>query len=346
MRCGGRQGLGRWRWRAGAISITAMIEPDRTIRIGTRSSLLARTQAGMVKQMLEARLIGRPPTTIELVFITTSGDQQQDRPLAESGGKGLFIKEIETALLENRIDLAVHSAKDLPAELAVGTIIAGTPLRAQAGDVWIGFQNKSIADLPPSALVGTSSLRRQSQLLAMRPDVTVQPLRGNIETRLRKVNEGVIAGTFLAQAGLDRTNLFPDSAVSLPLDEFIPAAGQGILAIQARTQDAIMCKLAGTINHTGTAAALAFERRVVAALAGNCLAPMGVCAMPRGNPVNTLHGWIVRAFLATPDGKKISRATLLTEDPSDAGLNGLYDLLLETLRKRGSAEIMNLINPQ
>lgn len=300
----------------------------------------------MVKQMLETRLSAPVSTQIELVFITTSGDQQQQRPLAESGGKGLFIKEIETALLENRIDLAVHSAKDLPAQLAIGTVIAGTPLRADPRDVWIGFENKSIAQLPASAVVGTSSLRRQSLLLAIRPDVTVEPLRGNIETRLRKVKDGAVAGTFLAQAGLDRTNLLPERAVSLPLDEFIPAAGQGVLAIQARTQDGAMRKLAGMINHIGTAAALAFERRVVAALAGNCLAPIGVCAMPRGNAVNTLNGWIVRAFLATPDGKKMSRATLLTEDPSDAGLNGLYDLLLETLHHRGSAEIMQLINSQ
>ncbi len=321
-----------------------MIEHNRTIRIGTRSSLLARTQAGMVKQMLETRLSGQPSAPIELVFITTSGDQQQQRPLAESGGKGLFIKEIETALLENRIDLAVHSAKDLPAQLAAGTVIAATPLRADPRDVWIGFENKSIAQLPASAVVGTSSLRRQSQLLTLRPDVTVQPLRGNIETRLRKVKDGVVAGTFLAQAGLDRTNLLPERAFSLPLDEFIPAAGQGVLAIQARTQDAAMRKLAGTINHIGTAAALAFERRVVAALAGSCLAPIGVCAMPRGNPINNLNGWIIRAFLATPDGKRISRATLLTPDSSDAGLNGLYDLLLETLRQRGSAEIMELIS--
>ncbi len=321
-----------------------MIEQNRTIRIGTRSSLLARTQAGMVKQMLETRLPVGVSTPIELVFITTSGDQQQQRSLAESGGKGLFIKEIETALLENRIDLAVHSAKDLPAQLAAGTIIAGTPLRADPRDVWIGFEDRSIAQLPASAVVGTSSLRRQSQLLAMRPDVTVEPLRGNIETRLRKVSDGLVAGTFLAQAGLDRTNLLPRGAVSLPLDEFIPAAGQGVLAVQARTQDAAMRKLAGTINHNGTAAALAFERRVVAALAGNCLAPIGVCAMPRENPINNLHGWIVRAFLATPDGKKMSRATLLTQDSSDAGLNSLYDLLLETLRQRGSAEIMELIN--
>ncbi len=300
----------------------------------------------MVKQMLETRLSAPLSTQIELVFITTSGDQQQQRPLADSGGKGLFIKEIETALLEDRIDLAVHSAKDLPAQLATGTVIAGTPLRADPSDVWIGFENKSISQLPASAVVGTSSLRRQSLLLAIRPDVIVEPLRGNIETRLRKVKDGAVAGTFLAQAGLDRTNLLPERAVSLPLDEFIPAAGQGVLAIQARTQDSAMRKLAGMINHIGTASALAFERRVVAALAGNCLAPIGVCAMPRGNAGNTLNGWIVRAFLATPDGKKMSRATLLTEDPSDAGLNGLYDLLLETLHQRGSAEIMQLINSQ
>lgn len=334
-----------WRKGLGAGSIKTMATRDRTIRIGTRASLLARTQAGMVKQMLETRQSGKEPMEIELVFITTSGDQQQQRPLAESGGKGLFIKELETALLENSIDMAVHSAKDLPTELAPGTVIAGTPLRADPRDVWIGFENKSINEIPRNATVGTSSLRRQAQLLATRPDATVEPLRGNIETRLRKVREGVVAGTFLAKAGLDRTDLLPEHAISLPLDEFIPAAGQGILALQTRTDDSAMRTAAGSINHIATAAALAFERRVVAALAGNCLAPIGVCAMPRGNPVNNLAGWIVRAFLATPDGKKMSRATLLTEDPSDAGLNSLYDLLLDTLQRRGSAEIMSLINP-
>jgi hydroxymethylbilane synthase len=300
----------------------------------------------MVKQMLATRIFSRQAVEIELVFITTSGDKQQQRPLAESGGKGLFIKEIETALLENRIDLAVHSAKDLPTELATGTVIAGTPLRADPRDVWIGFENKSISELPNNATVGTASLRRQAQLLAARPDLIVQPLRGNIDTRLRKVHEGTIAGTFLAKAGLDRTDLLPEHAICLPLDEFIPAAGQGILALQARSEDLTMRQAAGSINHVATAAALAFERRVVAALAGSCLAPVGVCAMPRGNPVNSLTGWIVRAFVATPDGKKMSRATLLTEDPSDAGLNSLYDLLIDTLQRRGSAEIMSLLNPQ
>jgi hydroxymethylbilane synthase len=323
-----------------------MATRNETIRIGTRSSLLARTQAGMVKQMLETRLSGRGSIEVELVFITTSGDRQQDGPLAESGGKGLFIKEIEAALVEERIDLAVHSAKDLPAQLAPGTVIAGTPLRADPRDVWVGFENKSIAEIPPGAIVGTSSLRRQSQLLAARPEVAVQPLRGNIDTRLRKVREGVVAGTFLAKAGLDRTNLLPDRAIVLPLDEFIPSAGQGILALQTRADDAEIRAAAGSINHTATAAALAFERRVVAALAGSCLAPIGVCAMPRGNPVNNLSGWIVRAFLATVDGKKMSRATLLTEDPSETGLNGLYNLLMDTLQQRGAAEIMNLIHKQ
>jgi hydroxymethylbilane synthase len=316
---------------------------NETIRIGTRSSLLARTQAGMIKQILEAQLYRKEVPGIELVFITTSGDKQQDRPLADSGGKGLFIKEIETALLENRIDLAVHSAKDLPMELAPGTLIAAAALRADPHDVWLGFENKSIKDLAPHAIVGTSSPRRQAQLLAVRPDLQVQAVRGNIDTRLRKVREGVVAGTFLAKAGLDRTDLLPPEALVLPLDEFIPAAGQGTLAIQIRANDATMRQAVQSINHASTMGALAFERRVVAALAGNCLAPLGVCAMPRGNAVNNLDGWIVRAFVATPDGRQLARATLLTEDPSVAGLNALFDLLLDTLHRRGAGEILRLL---
>ncbi|MGC9260863.1 MAG: hydroxymethylbilane synthase [Phycisphaerae bacterium] len=320
-----------------------MIKSGGTIRIGTRGSRLARTQAGIVKQMLDFRSAAQNPLDTELVFITTTGDQQQEPRLAQTGGKGLFIKEIEAALLERRIDLAVHSAKDLPAQLAPGTVIAATPLRADPHDVWIGFNKKGIAEIPPGAMVGTSSLRRQAQLLAQRPDVTVQPLRGNIETRLRKVQDGVVAGTFLAHAGLERADLLPAKAVMLPLDEFIPAAGQGTLAIQARADDLPMLRAAQTINHAATFAALDFERRVVAALAGSCMAPIGVCAVRRGRVSNKLQGWIARAFVATPDGRKLVRATLLTEDPSVAGLGNLYDLLLATLRERGSDEILAII---
>ena len=317
-----------------------MIKSGGTIRIGTRASLLARTQAGIVKQMLEARSTAHKLLDTELVFITTSGDQQQDKHLSQTGGKGLFSKEIETALLEGRIDLAVHSAKDLPAQLAPGTVIAATPLRADPHDVWIGCNGKSIAELPAGAIVGTSSLRRQAQLLAMRPDVTVRGLRGNVETRLRKVEDGAVAGTFLAKAGLERTDLLPEAAVVLPLDEFIPAAGQGTLAIQARADDPLMLQVARTINHAATFAALDFERRVVAALAGSCLAPIGVCAVRRGRVANNLRGWITRAFVATPDGRKLVRATLLTEDPTNAGLGNLYDLLLATLRERGVDDVL------
>ncbi len=298
----------------------------------------------MIKQMLESRPYGKVPPDIELVFITTSGDIQQDRPLADSGGKGLFIKEIETALLENRIDLAVHSAKDLPMQLAPGTLIAATVLRADPHDVWLGFEGQSMKDIAPHAVVGTSSPRRQAQLLAVRPDIQVQAIRGNIDTRLRKVREGTVAGTFLAKAGLDRTNLLPPEAQVLPLDEFIPAAGQGILAIQIRSEDAGIRNAVQAINHASTRAALNFERHVVAALAGNCLAPLGVCAMPRGSAVHNLNGWIVRAFVATPDGQRMARATLLTEDPSIVGLNALYDLLLDTLHGREAGEILRIIS--
>jgi hydroxymethylbilane synthase len=309
------------------------------IRLGTRGSLLARTQSQLVADSLKPFL--PPGHSIELVTITTSGDTQQDKPLQDSGGKGLFVKELDEAMLAEgggKVDFTVHSAKDLPAERHEALLIAATPLREGPRDLWIGKDGIAIENLPAAAKVGTASLRRQAQLLARRPDLQIIPLRGNIDTRLRKVAEGHdgISGTFLAAAGLKRTGLVPPHAVYLETDKFIPAAGQGTLAIEARRTDTALIALLQNIHDPVTAACLHFERRIVAALAGNCLAPIGVCAQPRA----TEPGWIVRAIVASPDGKHLARAALMAQTPGIASLNELERLLLETLLKRGAKNIL------
>ena len=318
---------------------------DRPVlKLGSRGSLLATTQARQIIALLQPFLAGRK---IELVIITTSGDKTTDAPLAQSGGKGLFIKEIETELLAGRIDLAVHSAKDMPTDIPHGLVIAATPPRQPPNDVWIGHAGLALADLPSGAVVGTSSPRRQAQVLARRADIQVRPLRGNIDTRLKKVRDGAVAGTLLAQAGLIRADLLPPEGRILPCDEFIPAAGQGTLVIEARWDDALVCTLAKAIHDRATFAALDFERTLVRALAGHCMAPIGVCAQPRGIVEGVAQpGWIVRAMVATSDARLIARGTLLTEKPSAAGLNAMLKPLLEMLQSRGSDEILAHIAAQ
>jgi hydroxymethylbilane synthase len=306
------------------------------LRIGTRGSLLAKTQTQMVADAL-AR--ANPGLQTELITITTSGDRHREGPLQNAGGKGLFVKELQQALMEKRIDLAVHSAKDLPVGQADGLKLVATPLRADPHDVWIGFNGMAIAELPHSAVVGTTSLRRAAQLRAKRPDLRIEPLRGNIDTRLDKVNRGVVAGTFLAKAGLDRTGLLPKTAVALPLDEFIPAVGQGTLALECRDDDRTTQLAAEAIHDGHTGAALEFERKVVESLAGDCLAPIGVLARPRHLDHPGSKGWIFRALIALPDGSEMARAAIMGEEalPDAASLK----LLLETLQRRGAAEIMD-----
>ena len=315
-----------------------MNELPQVIRLGTRGSLLARTQSGMVAESLKRFLPSG--CSIELVTITTSGDRQQDKPLQDSGGKGLFVKELDEAILERRVDFTVHSAKDLPAERDDGLVIAATPKREDPRDVWIGKDGVKIEELAAGAVVGTASLRRQAQLLARRPELTVVPLRGNIDTRLRKVREGFegISGTFLAAAGLKRTGLLPAGAVFLETDKFIPAAGQGTLAIEARRSDSALLELLGKIHDETAAGSLELERRVIGQLAGNCLAPIGVCAQTRVSD----PGWIVRAIVATPDGKRIARATLMAQEAGREALMGLEGLLMETLKRRGAEEILRI----
>jgi hydroxymethylbilane synthase len=242
-----------------------------------------------------------PHLQVELVLIKTTGDQITDRPLHDAGGKGLFTKEIELALLRDEIDFAVHSYKDVPVTMPLvdqsDLVMAATPEREDPRDVLISPHAKSIADLPPHAKVGTGSLRRQSQLLAARPDLAVQLIRGNVDTRLRKLREGQYDAILLAHAGLRRSALF-DAQDMTPLDptEFIPAAGQGALALQCRRSDTRTRDLLAALHHEPTANCVTLERSVVQALNGDCHSPIAALAtLTPDSSTLTLHTVVGRA---------------------------------------------------
>ena len=265
------------------------------LRIGTRGSPLALAQAGMVRDGV-ARAHGFDPAGIELKVIRTTGDRIQDRPLAEAGGKGLFAKEIEEALIERRIDLAVHSSKDMPTFLPEGLVLSAFLPREDARDAFISRKARDLAGLARGAVVGTSSPRRQALLRRMRSDLKVVDLRGNVETRLRKLDEGAADATLLALAGLKRLSLADAAATVFELDEFLPAVGQGAIGIETRVDDAKTRSLLTPINHADTATALACERAFLAALDGSCRTPIAGYAAVANGRVN-FRGMIVR-----PDG--------------------------------------------
>lgn len=248
------------------------------LRLGTRGSLLARAQSGLIAKALERARAG---VHVELVEIKTSGDRIQDRPLNELGGKGLFTKELELALLEQKIDFAVHSFKDVPVTMPLvdqsDLIIAAVPKRESPWDVLVSEKGGSIAALPRGAKVGTGSPRRRAQLLAMRRDLQVEPIRGNIDTRIRKLREGIYDGVILAMAGLRRAGLF-DPSMMFEMREMIPAAGQGALALQCRRGDQPTRDLIATLDDPDTSTCVGAERGIVQALNGDCHSPIGALA--------------------------------------------------------------------
>ncbi|HEY7297412.1 MAG TPA: hydroxymethylbilane synthase [Xanthobacteraceae bacterium] len=267
------------------------------LRIGTRGSPLALAQASLVRARLAAAH-AVAAERIELKIIRTTGDMIRDRPLAEAGGKGLFTKEIEEALLAGDIDLAVHSAKDMPTVLPAGLSIAAVLPREDPRDAFISRKAQSLRTLPPGAVVGTASLRRQAQVKRARPDLTVVNFRGNVETRLRKLDDGVVDATLLALAGLNRLGLAGAATAILPLDEFLPAVGQGIIALEARDADARTRALIETVNSRGDAVALAAERAFLAVLDGSCRTPIaGHATLQNGR----MH---FRGLIARPDGSE------------------------------------------
>ncbi|MCK5801085.1 MAG: hydroxymethylbilane synthase [Deltaproteobacteria bacterium] len=249
------------------------------LRIATRKSQLALWQANWVAAMLQA---AHPGLEVELVRVVTQGDKILDVPLAEVGGKGLFVKEIEDALLEGRADIAVHSMKDVPAVLPPGLVLPVICERADPRDAWCCPSGQSLEDLPPGAVVGTSSLRRQVQLRARRPDLVLQSLRGNVDTRLRKLDEGQYAAIVLAAAGLDRLDLADRATTRLSAETMLPAVGQGAVGVECREDDDTTRALVAPLHHGATAICVHAERTFLARLDGGCQVPIGCHAILEG----------------------------------------------------------------
>jgi hydroxymethylbilane synthase len=298
------------------------------LRIGTRGSRLARAQTDLV-----CRALGRAhpelaaPDALEVVTIRTTGDRVTDRPLAELGGKGLFCKELEAALLARRIDLAVHSVKDLPTWLPEGLVLGAVLEREDPRDVLLACPTATIADLPEGALIGTSSVRRKAQLLAKRPDLRVVSFRGNVDTRLRKLAAGEVDATLLALAGLRRLGV-DHAGVVLGPEEMLPAVGQGAIGIECRAGDGASLALLAAIDHAASRACVRAERALLTALDGSCHTPIaGYAAMSD-------EGLHLRALIARPDGSTCLR-TGRTGAPEDAETLGRD--AGEELRQRAGA---------
>jgi hydroxymethylbilane synthase len=262
-------------------------------RIGTRGSLLALAQTRQLRALLaQAHGVGEEHFAIEI--IRTSGDQIQDRPLSEAGGKGLFTKELDLTLIEGAIDFAVHSSKDLPTYLPAAVVIAGYLPREDVRDAWIGRGGATLAELPSGAVVGTASMRRAAQVKRMRPDVSITLMRGNVETRMRKVESGEVDGTLLALAGLKRLGLEAHATRILSLEEFLPAAGQGAIGVTCRADDEATQDALAPILDDQTAAALAAERAFLRALDGSCRTPIAAHAQLNGENL-TFRGEVLSA---------------------------------------------------
>ncbi len=299
------------------------------IKIGTRASLLAVTQSGWVKSQIESQ---HPGTTVELVKITTKGDKILDVPLAKVGGKGLFVKEIEDALLDNTVDLAVHSMKDVPSDLPEGLHVAIVPLRENPHDAFISMQYNSVMELPQGGTVGTSSLRRKSQLAALRPDLEIKDLRGNLDTRLRKLEEGQFDAIILAAAGLNRLSMSQRITNLFTAEQMLPAVGQGSLGIELRKTDTELLEGMAFLHDTKTDIAVSAERAFLLRLEGGCQVPIGAFATTDGTYV-TLTG-----LIASVDGESVlkEQATAPTGSARELGIQ-----LAESLLKKGGREILD-----
>jgi hydroxymethylbilane synthase len=283
------------------VSLDGLVAQSSTetpvLRIGSRGSPLALVQAREVQSRIAAAT-GVEAARIEIKVIRTTGDIVQDRPLAEAGGKGLFTKEIEEALLGGSIDLAVHSSKDLPTILPAGLMLAGFPPREDARDAFISRKAATLRALPPGAVVGTASPRRQALVKMQRPDIAAVMLRGNVETRLRKLDAGEVDATLLAVAGLKRLGLLSAATAILDPDAFVPAVGQGAIGIETRADDAKTRALVEAIDDADTAAALAAERAFLAVLDGSCRTPIGGHATIAGGTLR------FRGIIVKPDGSE------------------------------------------
>jgi hydroxymethylbilane synthase len=274
-----------------------MAQSSAFLRIGTRGSPLALWQAREVRARLAAAH-GVEPETIAIEVISTTGDIIQDRPLSEVGGKGLFTKEIEQALMDNAIDLAVHSSKDMPTALPAGLMLAACLPREDVRDAFISRKSATLAGLPHGAVIGTASLRRQAMVKRLRPDITVVTFRGNVDTRLKKLDDGVVDATLLALAGLKRLGREAAATAVLEVNAFLPAVGQGAIGIEVRESDTRTRDLLARINHPDTLTALGAERAFLAVLDGSCRTPIAGHARIEAGAVS------FRGLILRPDGSE------------------------------------------
>ncbi len=295
------------------------------VRIGTRKSKLALWQANFVKDFLEKRW----GVEVELVKITTTGDKILDAPLAKIGGKGLFVKEIEQALMEGRIDLAVHSLKDVPMVIPEGLVLGAITEREHPYDVLISRDGKRLSELPTGAKVGTSSLRRQVQIKRLRRDLQVEILRGNVDTRMRKLREGMYDAIILAYAGVKRMGY--EDEITEMLDYFIPAVGQGSLAIEIREDDGRVKELIEPLNHRESYIRAMCERAFLRRLEGGCQVPIGAFAQVRDGRVS------IKGFISDLEGTKFIEGR---EEGSVEEAERVGEMLAEDLLRRGGEEIL------
>ena len=295
------------------------------LRVGTRGSRLALAQAREVAEALSVSGVES-----ELVTITTAGDRGADPAGDPAGAKGLFVTEIVRALHDGEIDVAVHSAKDLPAGDDQGVVIAAVPERSSALDVLVTRDG----DLLPGARVGTSSIRRQAQVFRWRPDVLVKDLRGNVDTRLRKLQEGEADALIIAAAGLLRLGVVPEHVAPMSLAEMVPAPGQGCLAVQARASDDATIETLSALDHAPSRIALETERGLMARLGGGCALPLGAFAEPSPRGVQML------AIALSPDGSRIARTEVDGATPEEVA-----ELAALDLSAGGADEILGLVRP-
>lgn len=298
----------------------------RKIIVGSRQSALALTQTGHVIADLER--LGKEhgfDFTFEVHKIVTKGDRILDVTLSKVGGKGLFVKEIEQAMLDRVIDMAVHSMKDMPSELPEGLMNGAVPKRVDPRDCLIASGAGSLEDLPPGARVGTSSLRRSSQLAALRPDLVIEPVRGNIDSRLKKLESGEYDAILLAAAGLSRMGWEDRVTAYLPTEQCLPAVGQGALGIECREDDAELRKLLALYNDEQTALTVAAERTFLGALNGGCQVPIGAYAVldtgggGAGEQGSAGTAMTLTGMVGTPDGSVILKETCTGKDPVQLG---------------------------
>ena len=301
----------------------------KEIRIATRQSRLALWQTEYVADTLRR---AHPGIEIEIIPMTTRGDEILDKSLAKVGGKGLFIKELETAMLEGRADIAVHSMKDVPWDLPRGMKIGAVLQRADAGDAIVARKKEaSLASLPEGARIGTSSLRRQAQIRHSRPDLRVEPVRGNVETRLRKLDKGDFDAIILASAGLKRLGLGERITGRLTMDECLPAVGQGVIGIECRSEDQEIGEALKHIEHARTRRCIDAERSLARELQASCESPIAAYGESRDGAL------FVRGVVSTPDGSRILKASVRgsATDGSELGRE-----LAADLREQGAEELL------